>query len=220
MPLHSDVVQAAGKLPVDMSQLELAAVSISGHKFHGPVGIGALLVSDSPAWEPLFVGGGQQLAIRPGTEPVIAAAGLAKALCLANAAVQAGIYDQLARLRDRFESALRSLPETVIIGDSSPRLPTTSNVAFVGLDRQALAMALDLGGIACSTGSACASGSARPSPVLLAMGLPESIVNSSIRFSFSKFTSSDDVDQAIQIIQRVVGRLRAARSRPTPCCDV
>jgi cysteine desulfurase len=136
------------------------------------------------------------------------AVALATALREIESARLAGVYAAVALRRDRFEQALAALGDVVVIAHDAERLPHTSNVAFVGLERQALHMALDLAGVACSTGSACSSGSSRPSPVLLAMGLSEEIVNSSLRFSLSKFTSDEEIDSAIEIIARVVQRLR------------
>jgi cysteine desulfurase len=208
VPVHSDIVQAFGKIPFDMSTLGLSALTITAHKVHGPVGIGALVALRDTLLEPMVIGGGQQLGMRAGTEPVMLAVALAAALKEIELARQSGVYDAVARLRDRFEQSLCALGDVVVISSNTPRLPHTSNLAFLGLERQALHMALDLAGVACSAGSACSSGSSRPSPVLLAMGLPEDIVNSSLRFSLSKFTNDEEIDAAIEIVTRVVRKLR------------
>jgi cysteine desulfurase len=191
-----------------MSELGLAALTITAHKLHGPVGIGALITRPDIVLEPMVVGGGQQLGWRAGTEPVIPAVAFATALGEIDAARRGGVYDQVLRLREHFERHMLAIGDTSIIAADTNRLPHTSNVAFHGLERQALQMALDLAGLACSAGSACSSGSSRPSPILLAMGLPDAIVGSSLRFSFSKSTSLQEIDSAIEIIQSVVARLR------------
>ncbi|MEZ6134526.1 MAG: cysteine desulfurase family protein [Pirellulaceae bacterium] len=215
VPVHSDVVQAVGKVPMSMQQMGLSALTITAHKLHGPVGIGALIALNSIPIEPLLVGGGQQVGMRAGTEPVILAVAFAEAMLQITAAQEAGVYQSLGKLRDQFESAMLELPHTQVIAQSSPRLPHTSNISFGGTDRQALHMALDLAGVACSAGSACSSGSSRPSPILLAMGLPDDLVQSCLRFSFSKFTTASDVNQAIDIIHRVTAKLQNRSSSST-----
>ncbi len=200
VPVHSDVVQAVGKIPFSMQELGLAAVSLTAHKIHGPVGIGALVVNPGFQVRPMLFGGGQQLGIRPGTEPVIPAVALAKSVQRTIDARNEGTYDQICKMRDQFETRLRSEVPCTIIAEDAPRLPHTSNVAFHGKDRQALQMALDLAGIACSTGSACSSGSSRPSPVLTAMSIEDEIAIGSLRFSFSKYTNAAEVDAAVEQI--------------------
>jgi cysteine desulfurase len=213
VPVHSDIVQAAGKIPFSMRESNIDVVTLSGHKLHGPVGIGALVVKHGIRLAPRTFGGGQQLDIRPGTESVAMADCLALALRLTHEARMAGDYDRLATLRNHFEESLvEAIPDIEIIAANHPRLPHTSNIAFHGLDRQALFMALDLAGVACSTGSACASGSGRPSHVLTAMNLPESAVKSSLRFSFSRFTSPEEVENGIDRVVSVVDRFRRNRS--------
>lgn len=208
VPVHSDVVQAVGKVPFDMKQIGLSAITITAHKLHGPVGVGALIALRDIPLEPLLIGGGQQLGMRAGTEPVVLAIAFASALREIEQARRSGIYEAVGRRRDRLEQALLELGDTRVIAVDAPRLPHTSNIAFTGLERQALHMALDLAGIACSAGSACSSGSSRPSGVLLAMDLPEAVVGSSLRFSLSRFTSDEEIDDAIAIISRVVRKLR------------
>jgi cysteine desulfurase len=168
--------------------------------------------------EPLLQGGFQQAGLRPGTEPIELVAGLFAALQLWQREADERTLG-MTRLRDRFEHELRSeAPELVVLGSESPRLPHTSNVAFPGIDRQTLMMALDLAGIACSTGSACASGSSEPSPVLLAMGLPSSLVDSALRFSLGALTTDADVDLSVRCILSVYRDLQHRREgrKPAP----
>jgi cysteine desulfurase len=210
VPLHADAVQVAGKLPVNFQKLGAATLSFAAHKFHGPRGIGGLLVrGDVPAsaLRPLLFGGVQEGGLRPGTEPVALVVGMRCALELFWRESDER-PKRLAGLRDRFESRLRAaVPNIVVNSAGAERLPHTSNVSFPGLDRRALVMALDLEGVACSTGSACASGSSEPSPVLIAMGLSDALVASSLRFSFGATTTESEIDEAVGIICRVVGRM-------------
>ncbi len=208
IPVHSDAVQAVGKIPIDMRSLGLSALSLNAHKLHGPVGIGALILLPGEKIAPTLLGGGQQLGLRPGTEPVVPAVALAHTVHRSCLAESRGEYARVAELRDRFEAALLALGDIEIIASQSERLPHVSNVAFLGLDRQALQMAFDLAGLACSTGSACASGSSRPSHVLTAMGLSPPIVNGSLRFSLSRMTTSEEIDQAIELIENVLRKMR------------
>ncbi|MEO8271116.1 MAG: cysteine desulfurase family protein [Aureliella sp.] len=207
VPVHSDAVQAIGKIPVDMRQLGLSALSLTAHKLHGPVGIGALILLPDEKIAPMLLGGGQQLGLRPGTEPVVPAVALAEAVELSSQARSSGEYAKVAELRDRLEVALVALGNVEIIAQQTERLPHVSNVAFLGLDRQAIQMALDLSGIACSTGSACASGSSRPSHVLTAMGLSPTAINGSIRFSLSRNTTPQEIDSAIHLITGVLRKV-------------
>jgi cysteine desulfurase len=204
VPVHTDAAQAVGKMPVSFQELGVAAMTVAPHKFYGPRGIGALLVRHNVAVNPLLYGAAQQLGLRPGTESVAPAIGFL-------AALKAWHRDQhkrprhLSELRDHFETAIKNLyPQVLINGERAERLPHTSNIAFPGHDRQALMMALDLAGICCSTGSACASGSSEPSPTLLAMNLPPEIVSSSLRFSFGVTTTAEEIDQAIDLISKIV----------------
>jgi len=208
--VHSDIVQAVGKIPFSMRQTGVDAVTLTAHKLHGPVGVGALIVRHGLTIRPMLFGGGQQLAIRPGTEPVVLADGLVFTLKRALDAQASGVYERLGRSRDAFEQSLRDqLPDIAVVSHNAARLPHTSNIAFHGIDRQALLMALDLAGIACSTGSACASGSGRPSHVLQAMQLPKRTVDSAIRFSFSRMTSDEELREGIARLVRIVRKLRS-----------
>ncbi len=207
VPMHTDAVQVVGKLPVDFRQLGVAAMSIGAHKFCGPLGIGALIVRDGVPIEPLWFGGHQQWQLRPGTESVVLAVGMLTALEIWQKEGQAHAR-RLAALRDRFEAGLKAaVSDLVVNGAAAQRLPQTSNVAFPGLDGQALLIALDMSGVACSVGSACSSGSIELSPVLLAMGLPKQVVNSSLRFSLGATTTEAEVDEAVRRILHVYNEL-------------
>ncbi len=207
IPVHSDAVQAIGKIPVDMRELGLSALSLTAHKLHGPVGIGALILLPGEKIAPMLLGGGQQLGLRPGTEPVVPAIALAHSVELSCHALSSGEYARVAQLRDRFEAALVDTGNVEVIAEKSERLPHVSNLAFLGMDRQAVQMALDLSGIACSTGSACASGSSRPSHVLTAMGLSQATIKGSIRFSLSRYTTPQEIGSAIELITGVLRKI-------------
>lgn len=210
VPLHVDAVQGIGKIPVNFRELGASAMTLTPHKFHGPRGIGALVLNDRVTLNPSMFGGSQQLAMRPGTESVELAIGFERALQLAIETLpEAG--PNMQTLRDRLEVLLTDLmgaDPMVIIGQGALRLPHTSNIAFPGIDRQALVMSLDMAGVACSTGSACASGSSEPSPTLIAMGLPEDVISGSIRLSLSRFTTEPEVDEVASRISNCVKHLR------------
>jgi len=203
VPLHTDAIQAAGKLALGFRALGLGAMSIAAHKFRGPLGIGALLVRHDVALAPLMYGGPQQHALRPGTESVALAVGLLAALRLARQH-QAEEAQRLADLRTRFETGLRAgIPGLIVHGAGADRLPNTASIGFPGLDGQVLLMALDLAGVACSAGSACSSGSTELSPTLLAMGVPHALAASSLRFSLGATTTTEEVDEAVRRILEV-----------------
>jgi len=205
---HCDAVQAVGKVPVDFHGLGVSTMSLSAHKFHGPRGIGALLVRRGARLRPLFLGGHQQNGVRPGTEPVVLAVGLAKALELACADLQER-YTQVARVRDTFLQLLSDQAAPVVVnGSAEHSLPHILNVSFPGCPADILLMKLDLAGVACSTGSACSSGSLLPSPVLRAMGLPDSLLRTALRFSFSHLTTMEQVREASGRIVAAVAELR------------
>jgi cysteine desulfurase len=210
--VHTDAVQAVGKIPVNFRDLGVDAMTLAPHKFHGPLGIGALALRHGVKLDPQLFGGFQQEALRPGTENVALAVGFHEALQLA----VAELPERAARmqsLRDELErSILAEEPGAVIIGREAPRLPNTSCLSFPGLDRQALVMALDLAGVACSTGSACASGSSEPSPTLVAMGLPKAVVEGAIRLSLGAFTTAPEVVEATRRIINTVKHLRLKNS--------
>jgi cysteine desulfurase len=217
VPVHTDAAQAIGKVPVDFRALGVAAMTVAAHKFHGPLGVGALIVRDEAQLAPQLYGGAQQAGMRPGTEATALAVGLHAALAawLREARQR---NERMQTQRDRLEASLAAhfAGGVAIHGQRAPRLPSTSNVALLGLDRQALLMALDLAGVACSTGSACASGSSEPSRVLAAMGCSGPALLGALRFSLGATTTSDDVDAAIERIVSVGHRLLERRSRPAP----
>ena len=203
---HCDASQAIGKIEFSFSELAADAVTVSPHKFHGPRGIAALVVKSGVSITPLLHGGTQQFELRPATEDVALAMAFERALELA---VDLSAVSRIRERRDDLESQLRaSHPELVIAGGDAPRLANTSCIAFPGMDRQAMLMALDLAGVACSTGSACTSGSSEPSPVLTAMGLEKSLIEGALRFSLSRLTSDSEVKLAAQRISSVYKNLR------------
>ncbi len=211
VPLHTDAVQAVGKLPVDFRALGVTALTFTAHKLQGPRGIGALVVRPDAPLRPILFGGFQQAGLRPGTESVTLAVGLETALREATPVPKRAAA--LRELRDRFERQLAErVPMILVHAAQALRAPHTSNVAFLGVDRQVLAVTLDLAGVACSTGSACASGSSDPSHVLVAMGLPEEQFRSSLRFSFGPPLSIADVDESVERIAKTVNDLRTRNS--------
>ncbi len=208
---HTDAVQGVGKIEVDFAGLEVDALSFTAHKLHGPVGIGGLVLRGDVPIAPQLTGGFQQQGLRAGTESLVLVIGFTTALELWHERRHKRPA-RLRRLRDGFEHEVTSrVDNSEVVGGEVPRLPHTSNIAFRGLDRQALMMALDQAGIACSTGSACASGSSEPSPVLLAMGCDQEVVEGSLRFSFATDTSQYEVVEAARRISRVCNQLRQAK---------
>lgn len=213
IPLHLDGVQAVGKIPVNFHALGVTTLSIGAHKFHGPRGIGALLVREGTNLTPLLIGGHQERERRAGTEPVALAAGLAEALRIAVNNLSE-IADRVRGLRDRLAARLATLCSPVVVhGSGAERLPNTLNIGFPGCDGEALLVALDLAGVCCSLGSTCASGASEPSPMLLAMGIPRELALASIRFSLGRGNTTDEIDDAATRIAGVVNRLRSARLR-------
>jgi cysteine desulfurase len=208
IPVHTDAAQVVGKLPVSFRELGVATMTVAAHKFHGPLGVGALILRDGVELQPQLFGGFQQAGTRPGTESVALAVGMCRALELWHVEQGARIA-RMGDLRDRFERQIVvGYCDALIIGANAERLPHVSNIAFVGLDRQALFIALDLAGVACSTGSACASGSSEPSPGLAAMGLDEAVISSSLRFSLGATTTAVEIDDAARRILRCCNDLR------------
>ena len=210
--LHCDAVQAVGKMPLSFRDLGVTTLSLSAHKFHGPKGIGALLCRRGVPLRPALWGGHQQQGRRPGTEPVALVVGMATALELALAEREART-GHVRKLRQHFLERVCELAGPVVLnGPARGGLPHTLNLSFPGLRADALLMALDLEGVACSTGSACSSGSLLPSPVLRAMGVPDERLHSAMRFSLSHLLSTEEVDEAVRRVGRVVRRLRALPS--------
>ncbi len=213
VPMHTDAVQAVGKVPVNFHSLGVAAMSIAAHKFRGPPGVGALIVRQDVRIAPLMFGGHHQSGLRPGTEPVPLAVGMAKALELWHKEQQR-YARRLTALRDHFERQLQAgLPDVVFHGLRAERLPQTSSVAFPGLDGETLLMALDVAGVACSIGAACSSGATELSPTLRAMDLPKELVASSLRFSFGATNTEAEIDEAVRRIVRVCRELGDAGNR-------
>jgi cysteine desulfurase len=200
--VHCDAVQAAGKVPVDVSELDCDLLSLSAHKIYGPQGVGALYVRRGTSLKALLRGGSQERNRRAGTENVAGALGFGRAAEIARADL-GGEAARLAALRDRLETRLLPIPGARLNG-AGPRLPNTSNVSFDGADAEALLVALDLCGIAVSTGAACAAGAAEPSHVLVAMGLSPERVQASLRFSLGRATTERAIDHAAAAVVEAV----------------
>ncbi|HEX5234562.1 MAG TPA: cysteine desulfurase family protein [Silvibacterium sp.] len=206
---HTDAVQAAAKVHIDVQAIGCDLLSISGHKLHAPQGVGALYVRKGTKLEPLFFGGSHERQRRAGTENVAGIVGLGKAAEIAAQSLTDGTLDRISVLRDRLESEILGRVEgSGVNGAGQPRVPNTTNLYFNNLEGEALVIALDLKGIAASGGSACASGAAEPSHVLTAMGLPPERARASLRFSLTKFNTGQEIDEALEIIPAAVSRLR------------
>jgi cysteine desulfurase len=206
---HTDAVQAASKVPIKVKEIGCDLLSISGHKFHAPQGVGALYVRKGTTLEPLFHGGSHERSRRAGTENVPGIVGLGRAAELALKGFENGGDREIAKLRDRLESTILERVESAgVNGQGAPRVPNTSNIYFDYIEGEALIISLDLKGLAVSTGAACSSGAIEPSHVLTAMGLRADRARASIRFSLGKQNTADDVDFAIQLVPASVGRLR------------
>jgi len=207
--LFCDAVQAAGKLPLDLRELGADLVAITGQKFGGPRGAGALWVAPGLRLAPLL-GGEQERGRRGGTENLPGLCGLAAGLAAA-VRDRPALSERLRALRDRLERGLcQAVPETRVNGALAPRLPNTSSITFLGADAEALLMAMDLEGVCASAGAACHSGSTTPSGVLLALGLPEEEARSTIRFSLGFTTTPGEIEAALRIIPPLVERVRTA----------
>jgi cysteine desulfurase len=206
---HTDAVQAAGKVAVNVQKIGCDLLSISGHKMHAPQGAGALYVRKGTRMEPLFYGGRHERSRRAGTENVPGIVGLGKAADLALEALELGDEGNLAWLRDRLQQGILSqVDEAGVNGDGAPRVPNTTNIFFDHIDGEAMVIALDLKGLAISTGAACSSGALEPSHVLMAMGLPGDRARASIRFSLGKQNTAEDVEFALALVPETVSRLR------------
>ena len=206
---HSDAVQAFGKVPVSLRDVNCTLLTISGHKIGAPKGIGALIVRDRKAVEAIIHGGGQQFGIRPGTENVPGIVALGTAARLA-AQEQATLAARLRELRDDLERRLLAvIPDAVINGWQAERAPHITNVSIPGADSEALLMHLDLAGIACSSGSACSTGAVEPSHVLTAMGVPHELGVAALRFSFGKDSTAEDVQAVETVIPKIVEKVRS-----------
>jgi cysteine desulfurase len=210
---HTDAVQAAGKIAIDVRALGVDLLSLAAHKFGGPKGVGALWLRRGLTLAGVITGGRQERNRRAGTEnvPAIVGFGVAAGLARRRLGADAG---RMATLRDRLEAGvLLSVPRTTVNGAGATRVPNTTNIAFEGVEAESLLIGLDLEGIAVSTGSACSSGTLEPSHVLRAMGLPHGRVQSSIRFSVGASTTSDEIDRVLEVVPRVVERLRKVGRR-------
>jgi cysteine desulfurase len=209
---HTDAAQAAGKIPLDVESMNIDLLSISGHKLYGPMGIGALYVRRGVVLEPLFDGGGQERGLRSGTLPLPLCAGLGAA-CEIAARDMNEEGKRLLRLRTRLFDRLRDrLPDIRLNGDPKRRVAGNLNICFPGIDAEDLMMVAK--DVAVSSGSACTSAAIEPSHVLLALGLPEELARSSLRISLGRFTSEDDVDQAVERLAAAVGELRETAPAP------
>jgi cysteine desulfurase len=205
---HTDAVQSAGKLPIDVNALRLDLLSLSGHKFYAPKGIGALYIRGGTRLQQLLYGGHHQRGYRPGTENVAGIVGLGKAAERASKSLSEDAA-RVSALRDRLEQGLLSrVPHSHANGARAPRTPNTTNITFPGIEGEALVIALDLKGLACSTGAACSSGAVEPSHVLTAVGLSPDEARASLRFSLGRHTTPAEIDFALQIVPAAVDHLR------------
>ncbi len=210
---HTDAVQSAGKIPLNVEELGVDLLSLSAHKIHGPQGVGALYVRRGTPLRPLLYGGHHERDRRAGTENVAGAVGFGKAAEMA-ANPAAGEIEAVARLRDQLESGiLANVPQVRINGDPQRRLPSTSNLEFSYVEGEGFVIAMDLKGVACSTGAACSSGSLEPSHVMSAIRKTADQARSSIRFSLSRFNTMEDIQHTLEILPGVVEHLRSLSPR-------
>ncbi len=206
--MHTDAVQAVGKVPVDVNRLGVDLLTLSGHKLYGPKGVGALYVRGGTRLQPVLYGGHHERDRRPGTENVPGIVGLGRAAELARQRLGEESV-RLRALRDRFEQAvLERIPETRVNGRGAPRVPGTTNITFSYVEGESLVIALDLKGLACSTGAACSSGAVEPSHVLTAIGLPREQARASLRFSLGRTNTEAEVEAAVELLAEAVERLR------------
>jgi cysteine desulfurase len=205
---HTDAVQAVGKIPIDVKNVDVDMLSLSGHKFHGPKGVGALYVRKGTKYSPFLIGGHQEKGRRGGTENVASIIGLGKASELA----AANLSDEnirIKRLRDKLEAELLNrIPNSIVNGDRENRLPNTTSIAFEYVEGEAILLMMDEYGICASSGSACTSGSLEPSHVLRAMGVPFTAAHGSIRFSLSIYNTEEEIDFIIEKLPPIIERLR------------
>lgn len=206
---HTDAVQAAGKVPIDVKRIGCDALSISGHKMHAPQGVGALFLRQGSRIQPLFYGGRHERSRRAGTENVAGIVALGKAAELAIRGFECGEDKIISDLRDRLQRGIFSqIDDAGVNGDGVPRVPNTSNIYFDHIDGESMVIALDLKGLAVSTGAACSSGAIEPSHVLTAMGLGNDRARASIRLSLGKQTTAEEIDIALALVPETVARLR------------
>ncbi|NLW16568.1 MAG: cysteine desulfurase NifS [Firmicutes bacterium] len=206
--LHTDAVQSFGTLPIDVNELQVDLLSLSGHKIYGPKGIGALYVRRGTRVRPIMFGGGQERKLRPGTENVAGIVGLAKAVELAMAEREERVKE-MTRLRDKLIDGLLAVPHVTLNGHREKRLPGNVNISVKYVEGESLILSLDLRGIAVSSGSACTSGSLEPSHVLIAMGLDHLQAHGSLRLTLGRDTTDEDIDYVLEVFPEVVERLRS-----------
>ena len=206
---HTDAVQAAGKVPIDVNRMGCDALSISGHKMHAPQGVGALYVRKGTRLQPLFYGGRHERSRRAGTENVPGIVALGKAAELAMDGFARNDGEKMSALRDRLQQGILAQVEGAgVNGDAAPRVPNTTNIYFDHIDGESMVISLDLKGLAVSTGAACSSGAIEPSHVLTAMGLRSDRARASIRFSLGKQNTAGDIDLALALVPETIARLR------------
>jgi cysteine desulfurase len=205
---HTDAVQAVGKIPLNLSKSNIDLLSLSGHKLHGPKGVGILYVRKGTRLSPYMLGGHQEAGRRAGTENVPGIVGIGKACELAAKNFEQE-NNKVKNLRDKLESEiLEKCPDSLLNGDKENRLPNTTNISFEYIEGEAILLMLDQYGICASSGSACTSGSLEPSHVLRAMGVPFTAAHGSIRFSLSRYSTEEEVDYTIEKIPPIVNQLR------------
>lgn len=207
---HVDAVQAAGKIPLRFSSRAVDLFSISGHKFHGPKGVGALAIRRGVAFHPFIRGGPQERDRRGGTENVAAIVGMGAAAARASVKLsEPANIQRISTLRDRLEAGILDVvPESFVNGDKANRTANTTNIGFASLEAEAILILLNQHDICASAGAACSSGSLEPSHVLKAMGIAEKIAHGAVRFSLSEFTTEAEIDQTLHVIPQVISRLR------------
>ena len=204
---HTDAVQAVGHIPVDVKEMNIDMLSISGHKFHGPKGVGALYAKNTILLSSLIEGGAQEKGKRAGTENIAGIVGLSTALCDAVSEMQE-VAKKETLLRDKLIKNLSKIPHSALNGDAMKRVPNNFNMCFEGIEGESLLLLLDDAGICASSGSACTSGSLDPSHVLLAIGRPHEVAHGSLRLTLSKYTTEEEIDYVIKRVPEIVEYLR------------
>ena len=212
IPFHTDAIQAVGKTPVDVTETPIDFLSISGHKFHAPKGVGALYIRNGLSFQPLLYGGGQESGRRSGTENVASIVGLGKAAEIMKQRLNGDKLSSIAELRDYFENSLLSQLDGVTVnGSKEHRTANTSHLSFQNCEAAGLIILLDEYGVQCSAGSACMTGKQQPSHVQTAMGIPSLKAKSSLRISFSIFTTREETESSIQAVIKAVKKLRSVQ---------
>ena len=206
--MHTDAVQAAGKIPLDVQAIPVDVLSISGHKIHAPKGIGALYLKRGTPFSSFLAGGHQERGRRAGTENVAFIAGLGKACLMAKEALPFE-NSEVKRLRDKLEAGLLSIPYSYLNSDRECRTPNTTNISFEFIEGEAILLSMSDKGICASTGSACSSESLEPSHVLLAQGLPAKLAHSAVRFSLSRYTKEEEIDYTLEEMPKIIARIRS-----------